>query len=959
MMRFKLFAIFLFLGTISFSGSAQEKKTLTPEDLPGWKSMKNPRISNDGKWVSYEVAPYVGDGTLYLKNPDQGKEKEFARAKNARFSPQNNYIVFMVSPPLDSLRKWKIDKVPEDKRAPDTLAVYVFETDSLIKFADVKSFDVASEGADWLVFQYTKPKKNGTKKVTVPAKKEKKKQKVSTPQQPKTAAKKPIKRKTSPLVIFHPTEGTKKSVAHVSEYTLSKYGNSVGYICSFGDTIDSTGVYWFQTELQTVDTSYFGLGNAKKPTFSRDGMEYVWIHSADTGTAKAYSLFSTRGNQGTRIIVDTNNRFLPEGHTVSENGRLYFSEDGSKIFFGTAPRPKELPKDSIPPDEKAQLDVWNWNDLLIQPQQLKQKEQDEKKTFLAVFTIANQRVVSIQNDSTSRVNPLQKGNSEYALVTETKNYDLASSCDYPSPRHYYRVNVITGEKILIAKEVRYNTSMSPSGKYFVYYDADGEQWMCVAIDDKSEIILTQTMKEKGQILADYDQEVPAKPFAFGIAGWAENDEWVLIETKYDIWKVDPQGEKASEPLSFGYADANGVQLRFKNFDFEREYIKLDSSMIFQGRNLDENTEGLFWRSGLITDFRPLVWENEAIYDIKRARETNRFIYRPMSFSKYPDIMYCGGEIKPLELLFDTRIQISDVVPEQKEYNWGFVKKHYWKDSSGEAQKGLLYYPENFDMNKKYPVMIYFYEKNFETENHYKSFRPSASTISIPLYTGNGYLVFVPDIHYTTGNPGNDAVNAVVSGAKSLIEFSYVDESKMAIQGQSWGGYQVAYIVTQTNMFAAAMAGAPVSNMTSAYGGIRWESGRSREFQYEKTQSRIGATLWEKPDLYIQNSPLFYLPKVETPLLIMHNDKDGAVPYYQGIELFMGLRRLQKPAWLLVYNNEAHNLMKTPNRIDLSTRMFQFFNHYLKGEPVPKWMVSGIPAVDKGEDFGLEFEEKSK
>jgi dipeptidyl aminopeptidase/acylaminoacyl peptidase len=161
------------------------------------------------------------------------------------------------------------------------------------------------------------------------------------------------------------------------------------------------------------------------------------------------------------------------------------------------------------------------------------------------------------------------------------------------------------------------------------------------------------------------------------------------------------------------------------------------------------------------------------------------------------------------------------------------------------------------------------------------------------------------------------------------------------------------------MFAAAMAGAPVSNMTSAYGGIRWESGRSREFQYEKTQSRIGATLWEKPDLYIQNSPLFYLPKVETPLLIMHNDKDGAVPYYQGIELFMGLRRLQKPAWLLVYNNEAHNLMKTPNRIDLSTRMFQFFNHYLKGEPVPKWMVSGIPAVDKGEDFGLEFEEKSK
>ena len=172
-------------------------------------------------------------------------------------------------------------------------------------------------------------------------------------------------------------------------------------------------------------------------------------------------------------------------------------------------------------------------------------------------------------------------------------------------------------------------------------------------------------------------------------------------------------------------------------------------------------------------------------------------------------------------------------------------------------------------------------------------------------------------------------------------------------GQSWGGYQVAYLITQTNMYAAAWAGAPVVNMTSAYGGIRWESGMSRQFQYERTQSRIGGTLWEKPDLYIRNSPLFHLPKVQTPVVIMANDADGAVPWYQGIEMFTDLRRLGKPVWLLQYNGEAHNLVKRENRKDISIRELQFFDHYLKGAPAPVWLEKGVPAVEKGRNWGLE------
>ena len=193
----------------------------------------------------------------------------------------------------------------------------------------------------------------------------------------------------------------------------------------------------------------------------------------------------------------------------------------------------------------------------------------------------------------------------------------------------------------------------------------------------------------------------------------------------------------------------------------------------------------------------------------------------------------------------------------------------------------------------------------------------------------------------------------MSNDYEMNEDPNIDSKRMGLQGQSWGGYQTAQMITMTNRYAAAMAGAPVSNMISAYGGIRWESGLNRQFQYEKQQSRIGATLWEAPELYIENSPIFNLPKVKTPLLIMSNDEDGAVPWYQGIELFTGLKRLGKPCWMLNYNGDKHNLMKNANRIDLSIRMRQFFDHYLQGAPAPKWLTDGIPATVKGEEMRYE------
>jgi dipeptidyl aminopeptidase/acylaminoacyl peptidase len=946
--------LMLGLMLLSLAGFSQEKRALTPSDMPDWHHMRGTRISNNGQWITYEVNPNVGDGVLHVKNPDTGVEKTFERGSKAQFSPQNNYVVFMIKPQLDSLRKMKLDEVPRSKMPSDTFAIYVFDQDTLMKFDGIKSYKLAAEGSDWLTFQYKKPQKD-KKPLNTGKKKKKKKKKSKKIDKPKST-KKPIKRKTSDLVMMNPVTGEKKQIKNVMDYAISEYGNSIGYICSFGDTIDSTGVYWFNNKSMIIDTSFVGLGNAKKPTFSEDGEEYIWILSADTGKAKAYSLYSTRGNNGTRIIVDTNDRLLPEGHTVSENGRVYFSRDGQKIFFGTAERPVEEPKDSIPTDEKATLDVWNWKDLRIQPMQLLRKSRDEKKTYLAVFHLASQKVVSLENDSTSRISLLSQGDSDYALLRESKKYDLSTSWRVPFPNDYYRLNLITGEKELIKAGLDYGVSISPSGKYFAYFNVDERAWYSINLETKAEVNMTQKLTDAGVILVNLHQEMPMKASSYRTSGWTIGEESILINTEYDIYSVDVKGEKAPKSLTNGKAEKEHLRVWFSNFDRDLDYVNLDSNMMLEVLNFDNNQTGILLRNGSDEKVSTLTMGEYSLSFLNRSKHVNRFIYRAGNFEVYPDLQYTGASDGGITMKqFEDVKKVSNALPEQADFLWGSVEKYYWKDENGIAQKGLLYYPENFDSTKKHPVMIYFYEKNFTTEYSRKSFRPSHSTIAIPLYTSNGYLVLVPDIHYGTGHPGKDGLNAVVSGAKSLTAKPFVDESKMAIQGQSWGGYQVAYIVTQTKMFAAAMAGAPVSNMTSAYGGIRWGSGMSREFQYEKTQSRIGKNLWDGLDLYIENSPIFHIPNVATPLLIMHNDNDGAVPYYQGIEMFMGMRRLQKPSWLLIYNKEQHNLRKMPNRLDLSLRMFQFFNHYLKGEPMPKWMNDGVPAVDKGKDYGFDLD----
>jgi dipeptidyl aminopeptidase/acylaminoacyl peptidase len=301
--------------------------------------------------------------------------------------------------------------------------------------------------------------------------------------------------------------------------------------------------------------------------------------------------------------------------------------------------------------------------------------------------------------------------------------------------------------------------------------------------------------------------------------------------------------------------------------------------------------------------------------------------------------------------------VTDANPQQSQYNWATVELVEWTSGSGVPLQGLVYRPEDFNPAKKYPLIVQFYER--DSDNLYRHFPPlpHRSVTRPTFYASRGFVVFMPDVRYRIGYPGESALHSIVPGTLELVEQGFIDEANIGIQGHSWAGYQIAYLVTRTNLFKAAAGGAPVANMTSAYGGIRWGTGMSRMFQYERTQSRIGATLWEAPQRYVENSPIFWADKVETPLLMMHNDRDHAVPWTQGIEMFVALRRLGTPAWLVNYTGEVHWPTDFAEKRDWNIRLQQFFDHYLKGAPAPVWLAEGIPAVEKERTLGLELVEE--
>ncbi len=899
-----------------------------------WENIENQRISNDGQWICYEKNPQYGDGELFITSNDNKKVWSLERGCSAIISPNSDYVVFKIKPQTDTLRALKLEKTDDDKLPKDSLVIFSLKTEESKKYDRVKSYKVPDESS-WMAFLYHKAVEVKDTSKDESKKKEKKKGE-GVPE-------------TSEFVIINPNENLFFKYDSVSEYSISENGKLVNFIRVTGDSLLTSTIYSFNTESQKLDSLSGKEGISKKIETSNNGEYYTFLHTQDSVKNKIYSIYCVKLRKGEqKLIMDTITNAPFKGWSVSENGRVYFSDDDSKLYFGTAPIPKTEPKDTLLEEEKVHVDIWNWKDPLLQPQQLAELKDEKKRTYLAVYHIKEDKIVQLADTNIRQIRTVQKGNLNIALGFNDVKYQKRTSWDAQLYRDVYLINLLTGDKDLLFERNKSGIGLSPGGNYIYWYEQADSNWYSYSISQKQKFCLTKDINVN---LFDEDHDYPEDPSSYGNVGWTTNDESFLIYDRYDIWKLQPEAKVKPENVTKGYGRENKISFRYQKLDDDAFFVDPDQEMILSSFNESTKQSG-FYKTELKSKSVPvtLISGDYAYYGLTKAKNSVDVIWRKMSYNEYPDIWISS-------LNFKKPVKLTAANPQQEKYNWGTVELFKWVDANGNDTEGLLYKPENFDPTKKYPMIVYFYRLHSDELHQHYTPRPSRSVINPTFYTSNDYLVFMPNIRYKIGYPGESSVNAVVSGTLAVINKGFVDKEHIGIQGQSWGGYQVAYIVTKTDLFAAASPGAPVSNMTSAYGGIRWQSGMSRMFQYEQTQSRIGGTLWDKPFQYIENSPVFFAPKINTPMLIRHDDNDGAVPWYQGIELFVALRRLNKPSWLINYNGAPHNLTeKRANQKDWSKRMFQFFNYYLKDEKPPVWLEEGIPAVEKGENFGFDLVE---
>lgn len=930
--------IFVFL--LITSSLFAQKRTLMHTDYDLWKNITDVKISEKGKLVvtTIETNTKRGDGYIEIYNTQNKEKFVYPNGYEPSISFNENYVVFKQKPRYQLIRKEKKKEIKKEDRTKDKLFIYDVKNNKIYdSVSRVKKYQMPKKEEGWLIVEKFKEVKKKEKRKT--GDKQGKKDTLSTDA--------PMAYKQNYALVYTLKTKQKDTIHQIKDFVLPEEGSTFYFsLKNKKEKQKDIGVYTYNllsAEKVAIDTTKYVYD---KLAIYRDGSQFTYLSAIDSTAIDSlkFELYYYK-NKITQKLVDSLGNNLKENWELSKDKHPFFSDSGNRLYFYSKPKVVYAKDTTMLEDEIPQVDVWNWQDKLIQPEQKSKFEELNKKAFLSYYDIASKKYIHIQDQTIEDINLDKTKEQQFILGSVTSPYDIRRSWDYPWTKDYYTIDTYTGNKKRILKNKGLKPILSPNGQFVLYYDMQEKDWFSINLSTNTKNNLT---KDLGIAFYDEDDDHPSLPSPYGFGGFDVNEE-VLIYDKFDVWRISLSGKDKPINLTQNGRKEN-VTYRTEMLDPEQKYqaAYINKELLITSFDNTTKVSGLYTlKNGkLIEKIKPSEFR---IGSYKKAKEANIFAYRKQNFNTFPDLYVTTNTFKNTN-------KITHINPHQKHFKWGTAELFTWQANDGRKLEGIVYKPEDFDPSKKYPLITYFYEKRSDSYRNYHIPSPSASIVNPSYLVSNGYIMFVPDIVYDEGKPGASAYNCIVSGVEALEESGYIDRDNIGIQGQSWGGYQVAYLVTVTNKFKAAMAGAPVSNMTSAYGGIRWKSGLSRAFQYERTQSRLGKNLWDGFDLYIENSPLFGIPKIETPLLMMHNDNDGAVPYYQGIEMFMGMRRLQKPVWLLVYNDEDHNLKKVKNKQDLSIRMMQFFDYYLKGKPAPKWMTSGIPRIQKGKDFGYDLED---
>ena len=933
---------------------AVAKRPLTHSDYDSWRSIQAPQISRDGKFVAYAYVPQDGDGEIIVRNIATGVDwraprgyrppvpppddpganvGEFIEAQGRLLRPvftaDTRFVVFGTEPTKAEVHKAKKEKKKPEDMPKNGLGIMDLSTGEVTRIEKVKSFRVPEDAGGFIAYQLEAgPAAPPADKSAAPAD-------APQPQAPRRPAAKKKEYGTD-LVLRNTSTGTERKFSDVLDFTISKDAKTLVFTTSARKE-ETNGVFAVTTSEgdSAPVTLLTGKGKYQRLTWDEDNTQIAFTSDKEDAEAKQPKVrvyyWNRKDPQATEVVSVASSGFRKD-LVVSDRANLSFSLDGSHLFLGTAPppEPERNPDEKIPADEKVLVDLWHWKDDYIQPIQRVRAEQERNRSYRAVYDLKEKKFVQLADESMESVSPSNDGS--YAIGSDNRKYRAMNDYD-PGFTDYYLVNTSDGSRKSMLSKQRGSVSLSPNAKYAIYFD--GKDWYSYSVASGATTNLTKSLSVN---FYNEQNDLPATPGSYGIAGWTKDDADVLIYDRFDIWQIAPDGSRTKN-LTDGVGRKEKTALRYVRLDPRERWIDPDKSMLLQAEN-EETRDSGFYRDKVNSDLPPqkLLMAAKDFNNPIKAKDADVLIVGAARFDQFPDIWVTNGSFREMK-------RVSNGDAQRAAFNWGTAELVSFKNTDGVPLKGVLLKPDNFDPKKKYPMMVYIYERLSQGLHQFRAPGPGTS-INPTYYVSNGYLVYMPDIVYTIGYPGPSALKCVLPAVQAVVDKGYVNEDAIGIQGHSWGGYQIAYMVTQTNRFKAAGPRALVANMTSAYSGIRWGTGLPRQFQYERSQSRIGGSLWVYPLRFLDNSPIFRADRVETPLLMIHNDEDDAVPWYQGIEYFLALRRLGKPAFMFTYNGEKHGLRKRINQKDYTRRLQEFFDHYLKGAPAPEWMEKGIPYLQR-------------
>ncbi|ACB76179.1 S9 family peptidase [Opitutus terrae] len=954
--------------------AADGRRPLNHDDYDSWRTIGAPVIARDGQWLAYSFMPLEGDGDVIARSlirstefrvpvgalpppPLTASEENPERPAPRRevtiaITSDSRFLIATAFPAQAETLQAKRDKKKPEEMPKDGLVIVDLSNGTVTRIASVKSFQVPAKGGGWVAYlkeppPETKDEAPKPEPTTAAAAAETGSEKKS-PADPEKQKKRKDQKYGSDLVLrqlYAPTEKAERVFPNVLDYSFARDGRMLVFTVA-SRTETENGVYAVTPgDSATPIALVSGPGRYVKFTWDREQTQAVFASDRAEPEAKAprFALYHwKRGTAAATEIVPVGTAGLPEGYAVSGDAAAAFSFDGTKIHVPAAPFPKEPDARlaELLDQDKVSLDLWHWRDDYIQPMQKVRADQERKRTYLGVFDLASHRYVQLADPALANV--VLNDDATRGFGRDDRAYRRRETYDR-AYHDLYLVDAATGQRQLVYRELgeKSGERWSHTGRWLAFFHE--KQWH--VIDAQSGTIRPLSANIP---FALYDElvDVPEPAGSCGTAGWTRDGESLLIYDRYDVWQVFPDGRPARN-LTRGFGRANRIQLRVQNTEAsepgdDKRGIDASRPLILRGESEVTRSSG-FFRTSFAANVAPeqLLWRDQNVRYLGRALEADRVILSGSRFDLYPDLLATNTS-------FTAPAKVTDGGAQLAPFLWGSTELLTYRNADGVELPAALFKPANFDPNKKYPLIVYLYERLSQVVHTFTPPLPG-TVVNPPFYTSNGYLILMPDIAYTVGYPGQSALKCVLPAIDGLVRRGFVDENAIGIQGHSWGGYQIAYMVTQTNRFRAAEAGAVVGNMTSAYSGIRWGSGRPRQYQYEQAQSRIGRSLQDAPLLYLENSPVFFAHRVTTPLLLLHNDQDDAVPWYQGIEFFLALRRHDKEAYLFNYNNEFHGLRRRADQKDFARRMSQFFDHFLKGAPRPEWMDRGVPYLERDEE----------